>query len=49
MKKAWIIFLSCLMVLGLAACNRSGCEQNASGNADGVVQDNYGDWIEDLN
>jgi hypothetical protein len=49
MKKAWIIFLSCLMVLGLAACNGSSGEQNAPGNADGTTQDNYGDWIEDLN
>lgn len=49
MRKAWMIILSCLMALGLAACNSSSGEQNASGNADGVTQDNYGDWIEDLN
>ena len=48
MKKAWMIFLSCLMALGLAACNGSNGAQNASGNADGAAQDNYGDWIEDL-
>ena len=48
MKKAWIIFLSCLMSLGFAACKNSSESQNASGNSDGVAQDNYGDWIEDL-
>ena len=48
MKKAWMIFLSCLMALGFAACNSSNGAQNASGNADGAAQDNYGDWIEDL-
>lgn len=48
MKKAWMIFLSCLMALSFAACGGSKGAQNASGNADGAAQDNYGDWIEDL-
>ena len=50
MRKMMSLFLCCLFLLGLGACNKDTNKgtQNASNDSGGVVNDNYGDWIDDI-
>ena len=49
--KKWIgLFLCGLLAVGFAACGKASDDssQKTSGDSGGVVNDNYGDWIDDI-
>ena len=50
MKKMLGIFLCCLLVVGFVGCGKTSDDssQKTSGGSGGVVNDNYGDWIDDI-
>ena len=50
MKKMLGLLLCCLLLSGFAACGKNSDKgtQDASSGFGDVVNDNYGDWIDDI-